>query len=108
MSLKNRKLEIITLVAVLAFVGVFLAVSAGGTHEFSGSDDVGSQKVSELTGQPVEDMHPLIPQYEPPSGEIEATLFALQAAFGGIVLGLIFGYWIGQKRQASVVSSTHV
>lgn len=108
MSLKNRALEIITLVAVLAFVGIFLAVSAGGTHEFSGSDDVGSQKVSELTGQPVEEIHPLVPQYEPPSGEIEATLFALQAAFGALVLGLIFGYWLGQRKQAPIVSDPHV
>ncbi|MEN6343192.1 MAG: energy-coupling factor ABC transporter substrate-binding protein [Methanospirillum sp.] len=108
MSLKNRKLEFLTLVAALAFVGIFLVVSAGGTHEFSGSDDVGSQKVSELTGQPVEDIHPLIPQYEPPSGEIEATLFALQAAFGSLVLGLIFGHWIGQRKQAPVSPDTHV
>jgi cobalt/nickel transport protein len=108
MSLKNCKLEIITLVAVVAFVGIFLAVSAGGTHEFSGSDDVGSQKVSELTGQPVEDILPLIPQYEPPSGEVEATLFALQAAFGALVLGLIFGYWIGQRKQPPMLPDTHV
>lgn len=97
--IRNRKLELITLVAVLGFIIVFLMVSAGGTHEFSGSDDVGSQKIAELTGQPIDLFLPLIPQYEPPSGEIEATLFALQASFGGVVLGLIFGYWIGLKKQ---------
>jgi cobalt/nickel transport protein len=99
---RNWTLEIITAVAVLAFVAVFLFVSAGGTHEFSGSDDVGSQKISELTGKPVEDYTPLIPQYEPPSGEIEATLFALQASIGAIVLGLVFGYWLGQKKRTPV------
>ncbi len=104
--IQNRKLEIITAVAVLAFVIVFLVVSTGGTHEFSGSDDVGSQKVSELTGHPVDSFQPLIPQYEPPSGEIEATLFALQAAFGGIVLGLVFGYWLGQKKQTPQTTVT--
>jgi cobalt/nickel transport protein len=93
------KLELITVIAVLAFVVVFLIVSAGGSHAFSGSDDVGSQKIAELTGHPVESFKPLIPQYEPPSGEIESTLFALQAAFGGAVLGLVFGYWLGQKKQ---------
>jgi cobalt/nickel transport protein len=97
--IRDRKLELITVVAVLAFVIVFLAVSSGGAHAFSGSDDVGSQKVSDLTGHPVDSFKPLIPQYEPPSGEIEATLFALQAAFGGIILGFVFGYWIGQKKQ---------
>nr|WP_320160375.1 energy-coupling factor ABC transporter substrate-binding protein [uncultured Methanoregula sp.] len=92
------KLELITLVAVIAFVVVFLFVSAGGSHQFSGSDDVGSQKISELTGSTVDSFKPLIPQYEPPSGEIESTLFALQASFGGVILGLVFGYWLGQRR----------
>jgi cobalt/nickel transport protein len=97
--IRQYALEIITLIAVLGLIAVFLAISAGGGHEFSGSDDVGSQKISELTGNPVESYKPLIPQYEPPSGEIEATLFALQCAFGALVLGIIFGYWLGQKKS---------
>jgi cobalt/nickel transport protein len=99
--IRNYKLELITVLAILAFIVVFLFISAGGTHEFSGSDDVGSQKISELTGHPVESFKPLIPQYEPPSGEIESTLFALQASFGGLVLGLVFGYWLGQRKSSS-------
>ncbi|MEN6444329.1 MAG: cobalt transport protein CbiN [Methanoregula sp.] len=98
--IRDYKLEIITVVAILAFVAVFLLVSAGGTHEFSGSDDVGSEKIAELTGHPADFFTPLIPQYEPPSGEIESTLFALQASFGGLVLGLVFGYWLGQKKSS--------
>jgi len=99
--IRNYTLELITVVAVLAFVAIFLMVSAGGTHEFSGSDDVGSQKIAELTGHPVESFTPVIPQYIPPSGEIESTLFALQAAFGGVVLGLVFGFWLGQRKPSS-------
>lgn len=98
----NYKLEILTVIAILGFIAVFLSVSSGGNHEFSGSDDVGSQKISELTGKPVDSYKPLIPQYEPPSGEIEATLFALQCALGALVLGLIFGYWIGQRKTSQV------
>jgi len=96
---ENRKLEILTLVGLFAFVILFLVVSSQSGHEFSGSDDVGSQKIAELTGKPVDSFKPLIPQYQPPSGEIEATLFALQAAFGGVVVGLVFGYWLGQKKR---------
>lgn len=99
--IRKYKLELITVMAILSFVLSFLFISAGGTHEFSGSDDVGSQKIAELTGHPVESFTPLIPQYEPPSGEIESTLFALQASFGGLVLGLVFGYWIGQRKSSS-------
>jgi len=95
------KLELITVIAVLAFIVIFLWVSTGGSHEFSGSDDVGSQKIAELTGHPVESFTPVIPQYEPPSGEIESTLFALQASLGGLVLGLVFGYWLGQRKTSS-------
>jgi cobalt/nickel transport protein len=95
------KLELITGIAVIAFIAIFLYVSAGGSHAFSGSDDAGSQKIAELTGHPVESFTPLIPQYVPPSGEIESTLFAVQASFGGLVLGLVFGYWLGQRKTSS-------
>jgi cobalt/nickel transport protein len=99
--IRKYKLELITLLAVLAFIVIFLFISAGGSHEFSGSDDVGSEKIAELTGHPVESFVPVIPQYVPPSGEIESTLFALQASFGGLVLGLVFGYWLGQRKASS-------
>jgi cobalt/nickel transport protein len=95
------KLELVTGAAVLVFVVLFLYASAGGSHEFSGSDDLGSEKIAELTGHPVASFTPVLPQYIPPSREIESTLFALQAAFGGLVLGLVFGYWLGQKKQLS-------
>jgi cobalt/nickel transport protein len=96
---EHRKLEILTLIGLFVFVVLFMIVSGQSGHEFSGSDDVGSQKISELTGKPVESFTPLIPQYEPPSGEIESTLFALQATFGGVIVGLVIGYWYGQKRR---------
>lgn len=95
---QNRKLEIITLCAVLVFALTFLAISKNGTHEFGGSDNMGSEKIAELTGQSVESYKPLIPQYTPPSSEIEATLFALQASVGALILGLVIGYWIGQRK----------
>jgi len=97
--IKNYKLEITTIIVLLGFVAAFLMVSSGGTHEFTGSDDIGSDKIAELTGVSVDSFAPLIPQYEPPSGEIESTLFALQASFGGLILGLVFGYWLGQRKS---------
>jgi len=98
--IRNPLFELVTFIALLAFIGTFLLVSANGAHTFGGADDVRSQKVVELTGRPADSFKPLIPQYEPQSGEIEATLFALQAAFGGLVAGFIFGYWLGQKKRA--------
>ena len=96
----KRKLEVLTLVTLIAFVGLFIITSAGGTHEFTGSDDVGSDMIANLTGHSVDSFTPLIPQYVPPSGEIESTLFAIQATFGGLVVGLVLGYWLGQRRSS--------
>ena len=94
-------LEILTVIAIGAFCALFLYTSATMSGaEFTGSDNVGSGLIAELSGTPLENFQPIIPQWEPPSGEIESCLFALQAAFGGILVGGVFGYWIGQKKKA--------
>lgn len=98
----NRKLEILAIIAVLAFIVVFLITNAMMPHaEFAGSDNVGSAQISSMTGIPEEDFTPLIPQWVPPSGEIESALFGIQAAAGGIILGFVFGYWIGRKKDTA-------
>ena len=94
-------LEILTMIAIVAFCAVFLYTSSTMRGaEFAGSDNVGSGLIAKLSGTPVENFQPLIPQWVPPSGEIEACLFALQAAVGGIFVGGVFGYWIGLKKNA--------
>ena len=94
-------LEILTLIAIVAFCAVFLYTSSTMRGaEFAGSDNVGSGLIAKLSGTPVENFQPLIPQWVPQSGEIEACLFALQAAVGGIFVGGVFGYWIGLKKNA--------
>ena len=94
-------LEILTLIAIVAFCAVFLYTSSTVSGaEFAGSDNVGSGLISKLSDTPVENFQPLIPQWVPPSAEIEACLFALQAAVGGIFVGGVFGYWIGLKKNA--------
>lgn len=101
--LRNYRLEILAAVAVLVYIGIFLATTMiMPSAEFAGSDTVGSGQISEITGTPEENFQPLIPQWAPPSGEIESALFALQAAVGGIVLGYVFGWWRAQRRFGSV------
>ncbi|HWQ66805.1 MAG TPA: energy-coupling factor ABC transporter substrate-binding protein [Methanospirillum sp.] len=96
----NRNLmpEIVTASVIILFIIIFAYVSGQG-HEFSGADDLASGKVSELTGMPEESFTPLIPQWQPPSGEIESLLFALQGTIGGLILGLVLGFWYAQSRQ---------
>lgn len=91
--------ELIVGIIVILFIGLFLyTTSTNPDAEFGGADGVGSAYVSEITGVPEDDISPLIPQWAPPSGEIEAGIFALQSAFGGIILGLGFGYLLGQRK----------
>jgi cobalt/nickel transport protein len=94
-------LEILAGIAIIAFCAVFLYTSATMSGaEFTGSDNVGSGLIAKLSGSPIENFQPLIWQWVPPSGEIESALFALQAAVGGILVGGVFGYWMGQKKKA--------
>jgi cobalt/nickel transport protein len=94
------RLEILALVAVLVFIVLFLYTSAAAPGaEFAGSDNVGSSQIAVITGRAVESFTPLIPQWVPPSGEIESALFALQAACGGLIAGYIFGLWKGEAKK---------
>lgn len=94
-------LEILAVIAIIAFCAVFLYTNTTMRDaDFAGSDTVGSGLIIKLSGNPEENFQPLIPQWEPPSAEIESCLFALQAAVGGILVGGVFGYWIGQKKKA--------
>jgi cobalt/nickel transport protein len=94
-------LELLTVIAIMGFCAVFLYTSSTMSGaEFAGSDNVGSGLIAELSGTPLENFHPLIPQWEPPSGEIESCLFALQAAIGGILVGGVFGFWMGSQKKA--------
>ena len=94
-------LEILAVLAIGTFCVLFLYTSSTMSGAaFAGSDNAGSGLIAELSGTLKENIHPLIPQRRPPSGEIESCLFALQAAVGGILVGGVFGYWLGQKNKA--------
>jgi cobalt/nickel transport protein len=97
---RKYRLEILAVIAILAFCAVFLYPSSiMNDAEFAGSDTLGSAQIAEMTGKAEEEFQPLIWQWAPPSGEIESGLFALQAAVGGIMVGWVFGYWKGQKKR---------
>ena len=97
---KNYTLEILAVLAIIGFCIAFVYTSSTMPEaEYAGSDTVGSELIAELSGKDADSFTPLIPQWEPPSGEIEACLFALQAALGGIFVGGVFGYWLGLKKN---------
>ena len=91
------RLEIIVVVLVLIFTGLFLYVSSNTDAEFGGADGEAEGVIEELTGgtyEPIAD-----PLWEPPSGEIESLLFGLQIALGALIIGYFFGYYRGRNQS---------
>ncbi|MPN33490.1 Cobalt transport protein CbiN [bioreactor metagenome] len=92
----SRKLELIVLSLVLIFAAVFFYISSTTNAEFGGADDKPEGVIEEITGgtyKPIAE-----PVWEPPSGEIESLIFALQAAIGAGILGYFFGYYRAKSR----------
>ncbi|SMD19292.1 energy-coupling factor ABC transporter substrate-binding protein [Rhizobium sp. RU36D] len=82
----KRNLLLLSLVILLAILP--LVIHHGGDAEFGGADGEAEVAITEI--QP--DYQPwAAPLWEPPSGEIESLLFALQAAIGAGLIGFYFG-----------------
>lgn len=78
---------LIVIVAVLAFAPLFLVRNG----EFAGADDRAEKAISTIDANYKPWFKPL---WEPPSGEVESFLFALQAALGS---GFVF-YYLGYAK----------
>ncbi|MDD3856450.1 MAG: energy-coupling factor ABC transporter substrate-binding protein [Methanoculleus sp.] len=92
-------LEIAVAAIIIVFAAVFLfqdaAIRASGEEAWGGADGAAADLIESSGYEPW-----IGPFWEPPSGEIESLLFALQAAIGAIVIGYIFGYWKGSRKTA--------
>lgn len=66
-----------------------LAIPYAFPGEYGGSDGAAAEQVQEAGGTAW-----FSPVYEPPSGEVESLLFAVQAAAGGVLLG----YYLGRLK----------
>jgi cobalt/nickel transport protein len=91
-----NKRAIILLSLVLVIV-IFPLVVYNGKGEaqgyFGGSDDQGPEYLL------AHGYHPWFKSlWVPPSPEIETLLFATQSAIGGIIIGYVLGYYIGQDK----------
>jgi cobalt/nickel transport protein len=95
MKTMHRDIILLVLVVLIA-VAPMVIYSGLGEDEgyFSGTDNVASGIVEDTGFEP----SPII-LWEPPSGEIESLLFAVQAAIGGIILGYFLGLWRGQASR---------
>ncbi|MEU1004749.1 MULTISPECIES: energy-coupling factor ABC transporter substrate-binding protein [Streptomyces] len=94
---KNTKINLVLLFLVAALAVLPLALGLGDHKKepFTGSDAEAETAITELKP----DYKPWFsPLYEPPSGEIESALFALQAALGAGVLAYYFGLRRGRRQ----------
>lgn len=92
----SRKLELIVLVLVILFAAQFFYISSTTNAEYGGADDKPEEVIGEITGGTYEPIaHPI---WEPPSGEIESLLFALQAAIGASIIGYFLGYYKAKNQ----------
>lgn len=87
-----KNIILIVIVIALAVIPLLIAKNA----EFGGSDDQAEAAITEIN----KDYKPWFsPIWEPPSGEIESLLFALQAAIGAGIIGYGLGYLKGRKKR---------
>lgn len=87
MRLFTKNMIILGFVVSLAVLPLYIASDA----EFGGADGQASEAIMELNA----DYTPWFESFwEPPSGEIESLLFALQAAIGS---GFVF-YYLGYSK----------
>ncbi|QGU94428.1 energy-coupling factor ABC transporter substrate-binding protein [Clostridium bovifaecis] len=88
--MKKRNFLLIMLCVALVSISLLIGSLRGG--EFSGADD----KIEEVINSQNQTYEAWFNHlWEPPSGEIESLLFALQAAIGA---GFI-GFYIGKKSN---------
>ena len=92
-------LILLAVVCIILFIAPLVIYSGHGEDDgyFGGADDAAGEAINESHGGKYEPWASAI--WEPPSGEIESLLFALQAAIGAIIIGYFFGYWRGQKSK---------
>lgn len=93
MKYENIILAILVIVIIVAPLAMYSGLGEDQGY-FGGSDDHGSDGVTETGYEPWFSSF-----WEPPSGEIESLLFAVQAAIGAIIIGYFFGYWRGQGKE---------
>ncbi|GAB2892540.1 energy-coupling factor ABC transporter substrate-binding protein [Streptomyces mayteni] len=96
---RNARINGLLVLVVVALAVLPLGLGLGDHKEepFAGADGEAETAITEI--EP--DYEPWFsPLYQPPSGEIESALFALQAALGAGVLGYYFGVRRGRRQVA--------
>lgn len=91
---KSKKKNIILFILVIAIV--ILPLMINSKAEYGGADDAAEEAITEISPG----YKPWFSSiWEPPSGEIESLIFAVQASLGTGVICYYFGYLKGKKKE---------
>ena len=95
-NMERSTLIILAVVCIILFISPLIMYDGLSEDEgyFGGADGAAGEAIEETGFEPW-----FSSIWEPPSGEIESLLFALQAAIGAIIIGYAFGYWRGQSKK---------
>ncbi|MEU3948583.1 energy-coupling factor ABC transporter substrate-binding protein [Streptomyces sp. NPDC029526] len=102
---RNARINTLLLLAVVVLAVIPLVFGLGDHKEepFAGADAEAETAITEIAP----DYEPWFsPLYEPPSGEVESALFALQAAIGAGVLAYYFGLRRGRRQGEERASAS--
>jgi cobalt/nickel transport protein len=94
--MKRTNLLLLAAVVAIAVLPLILPLPGGLAEPFAGAD---AQAQAAITAANPDYQPWFTPLWEPPSGEIESLLFALQAALGAGLLGYYLGLRRGQSQQ---------
>ncbi len=99
-QVKSQPKKFSAVVVILGVVAMILLAAFPliivKNSEFGGSDGAGVEAIKSIN--PDYDETWIGNIWEPPGGETESMLFALQAIAGGFLIGYFFGYKRGQKK----------
>lgn len=91
----KKPIILLLIAAIIIIIPMVMYNGLGEDQGYFGGADGEAQKAIEETGY-----EPWFSSFwEPPSGEIESLLFALQAAIGAIIIGYVLGYYNGQAKE---------
>ncbi len=88
----KKNILLLLIVVLLAIIPLFIQKGA----EFGGADGQAEEAIGQIAPDYEPWFHVL---WEPPSGEIESLLFALQAAIGAGFIGYFIGLMKGRSKQ---------
>jgi cobalt/nickel transport protein len=92
MTIMRNNIILLLLVALLAIFPLYLVKDS----EFGGADGAAEEMITEINPE----YEPWFNSFwEPPGGETESLLFALQAALGAGFIGYYVGYKRGQAKE---------